>query len=571
MTSAIADALYSAVAGLDVPDIFLSYNREDQAIARRFADAFQAHGLDVWWDTALRSGEAYDEVTEAALRGAKAVVVLWSKRSVASRWVRAEATLADRNRTLVPAMIEPCERPIMFELTQTAELSHWNGDPDDKAWRAYMDDVMGFVQRDGTQEKVSRPINAKALPPEKRSQPGEAPSLAVLPFSNRSKLPEDDTFAEGLVEDVISALARSINVRVLGAVATAHLRKAAITDFAAVGLQLGVRYLLEGNICRSGDKLRVTIQLLEVASVAVLWSAKFDRALNELAALHDDLVLEVAANLDVQIQSCEMQRALNKPQGGTAWEAGMRSLSAYRKTEIESMQLAVEEATRAVEMAPDFGAAHGMLALAMSVLYINAQPDNADEIERIQAAANRALCLAPDDASVLSLAGCAFCFSGDPHEGLRHITRSMQKAPSGIAHHAFGVACCMLNRTTEALNHFESAIRHLPGSHLLSGVHAWRANALIRKELWEEAEATIDQSLNLDPGVIGAYVSKAILCRKSGKEKQAKRWFASAHKDHWTLTQIETMFSRYYVDSPVIDGLLTDIRSLWEETAPPQG
>src|SRR4051812_46808608 len=111
-----------------MPDVFLSYNREDQAAASQFAEALEADGLSVWWDAALRSGEAYDEVTEEALRTAKAVVVLWSKRSVVSRWVRAEATLADRNHTLVPVMIEPCERPIMFELTQTADLSRWSGD-----------------------------------------------------------------------------------------------------------------------------------------------------------------------------------------------------------------------------------------------------------------------------------------------------------------------------------------------------------------------------------------------------------------------------------------------------------
>jgi hypothetical protein len=109
-------------------DIFLSYNREDQARAKLFAEAFEAQGFKVWWDVGLRTSEAYDEVTETALRTAKAVVVLWSKKSVQSRWVRAEATLADRNKTLVPCMIEPCEHPIMFELTQTAELSHWQGE-----------------------------------------------------------------------------------------------------------------------------------------------------------------------------------------------------------------------------------------------------------------------------------------------------------------------------------------------------------------------------------------------------------------------------------------------------------
>ena len=119
-----------------MPDIFLSYSRDDQPTARRFAEAFGREGFSVWWDQTLRSGEAYDKVTEKALEEARAVVVLWSVKSVDSRWVRAEATQADRNGTLVPVMIEPCKRPIMFELTHTAELSHWKGDPGDPAWKA---------------------------------------------------------------------------------------------------------------------------------------------------------------------------------------------------------------------------------------------------------------------------------------------------------------------------------------------------------------------------------------------------------------------------------------------------
>jgi hypothetical protein len=84
-------------------------------------------------------------------------VVLWSKTSVASRWVRAEATLADRNKTLVPVMIEACERPIMFELTQTAELMHWQGEAGDNAWRAFLGDVKRFVSRERV---VAAPVAA---------------------------------------------------------------------------------------------------------------------------------------------------------------------------------------------------------------------------------------------------------------------------------------------------------------------------------------------------------------------------------------------------------------------------
>jgi hypothetical protein len=127
-------------------DIFLSYSREDQTTARRFAAGFERAGFSVWWDQTLNAGEAYDEVTEKALEEARAVVVLWSRNSVASRWVRAEATQADRSGTLVPAMIEDCKRPIMFELKQTADLSNWSGDPNDKTWLAYVASVRRFVE-----------------------------------------------------------------------------------------------------------------------------------------------------------------------------------------------------------------------------------------------------------------------------------------------------------------------------------------------------------------------------------------------------------------------------------------
>jgi formylglycine-generating enzyme required for sulfatase activity len=130
-----------------VPDIFLSYNREDQAKAKLIAKALSDEGFDVWWDTVLRAGQTYDEVTEGQLHASKAVVVLWSSRSVRSKWVRAEATLGDRKSALIPVMIEPCDRPIMFELIQTADLVGWEGDTTAPAWRAFIADVRDHVDR----------------------------------------------------------------------------------------------------------------------------------------------------------------------------------------------------------------------------------------------------------------------------------------------------------------------------------------------------------------------------------------------------------------------------------------
>ena len=110
-----------------------------------FAQAFIDEGFTVWWDAVLHSGETFDEVIEQRLRDAAAVVVLWSPRSVASRWVRAEATQADRRNKLAPAIIEPCDRPIIFELTHAADLCEWTGDITDHRWQTFVQDVRRLV------------------------------------------------------------------------------------------------------------------------------------------------------------------------------------------------------------------------------------------------------------------------------------------------------------------------------------------------------------------------------------------------------------------------------------------
>lgn len=128
-------------------DIFISYAREDRSAAERFAAGFSAAGLSVWWDSALQAGESFDLRIEEAIKSAKAAVVLWSEHSVKSRWVRAEATLADRLRKLLPVRISPCDLPIMFELTHTAELSAWDGSSTDESWAAFLGEARRFIEK----------------------------------------------------------------------------------------------------------------------------------------------------------------------------------------------------------------------------------------------------------------------------------------------------------------------------------------------------------------------------------------------------------------------------------------
>ena len=550
-------------------DIFISYSRHDRATARRFAEGLEAEGYSVWWDDALRSGEAFDTRIEEALRAANAVIVLWSKQSASSRWVRAEATLADRNRTLFPLMIEPCERPIMFELTHTLDLSHWAGDTQGAEWRAFVAEVTRFLD----QARAPTAIAPSAEPPSlkdtlKPGQSGEAPSLAVLPFTNRSSVAEDEAFAEGMVEDVIYALAQGVNVRVLGSTATANLRRAGIADLAALGRQLGVRYFLEGNLRRLGASLRVTTQLVEAATGTAIWSARFDRPLAELGELQEELVTEIAARLDTDVYAIEMQRALRKPRDITAWEAVARSLSAFRQWDPVAFSDGMEEARRAIAIAPDYAPGHAMLACVLANRYLMT-PDDPAEVERIRRAAERALSVAPDDAFVLGFAGHALGFIGYPQEGKRHTQRAVLRAPgSGMMHHAHGMVCALLDQSEEALLHLKTAERLSPGWAFMWSIKNWQWLALFSLGRWEEAEAVVDETINLLQPSRFLPVGKALLCVKLGRDAEARRHIQTALQLGWGAPLADLNWRRLCPNLPTRDAEIATIHALYAATEP---
>jgi len=471
-----------------VPDIFLSYNREDQPTARRFAEAFAAQGFEVWWDTTLRAGEAYDEVTETALRTAKAVVVLWSPRSVVSRWVRAEATLADRNKTLLPAMIEPCERPIMFELTQTADLTGWNGSVSDKAWLTFLSDVRRFVKAKAPTAPSARPPPAGASIP---AQSGEL-SIAVLPFVNMSADPEQEYFSDGLSEELINQLVKIKSLRVAGRT-SCFAFKGKTDDLRLIGGKLGVNHVLEGSVRKAGQRLRITAQLIKCRDGFHLWSETYDRQLDDVFAIQDDVAREVARELGVTLGVGAAARAPGGP-SGEAYDLYLRARALHANMAPADVGRSIEVYRRALALDPNFAQAWAGLSAAIAHSFIY-RPDMIPTLRKeMEAAILRAAELAPGLQEInvgrAYLAWANYDWAGA--EACLAAWDGRTPDPLGI----FSYFLTILGRSGEAVNLQLAARRTDP---LSQGVSFGLQLALDADGRSEEAEAEYQRCLDL-PG-----------------------------------------------------------------------
>lgn len=169
-------------------DIFISYKREDQATARKLANALESEGWTVWWDPKLRAGERFNDVIESALNEAKCVIVLWSKRSVQSLYVKDEATHALNRKKLVPVTIEQVELPFRFEELHTPSLLNWDGSKDFSEFRRLVEDISTILRRSYTRATVAeeqhlgeaeerRKVDEERLRKQERQRPEEAAKL----------------------------------------------------------------------------------------------------------------------------------------------------------------------------------------------------------------------------------------------------------------------------------------------------------------------------------------------------------------------------------------------------------
>ena len=399
---------------------------------------------------------------------------------------------------------------------------------------------------------------------------GDAPSLAVLPFTNRSGLAEDEVFAIGMVEDLIDALSQGVHLRVIASSATARFRAEGVPDLGVMARQLGVRYVMQGNVRRTGEDLRVTAQLVEPASGAVLWTQKFARPLPELAALQEDLVLEVAAHLHSQVHRAEMERVLGKPASLTAWECVTRAVAAYRQITPESLVQALTEAQRAVELSPDYGLAHAMLADAQATIYFWTSPDDAGTVRTIRTHIDRALALEPDSAVVLAHVAEAVNYIGQPRDAIRAAERAINLRPNfGVAHYCCAVACVLLDRTDEAMAHFDAELKAAPGSHTLFASYIWRGAAHVRGGDWAAAGLFYAQATQINPGATSGYLGEAFVAAHLGRAAEARALMTKVREmePERALADWERILARGFAGNAVADEVIRVTRRLVPQAA----
>jgi len=241
---------------------------------------------------------------------------------------------------------------------------------------------------------VEAPAPALALP--------DKPSIAVLPFQNMSGAPEQEYFADGMVEEIITALSR---IRWLFVIArnSSFTYKGQAIDVKQVGRELGVRYALEGSVRKAANRVRITAQLIEVETGAHLWADRFDGLLEDVFDLQDKVAISVAGVIEPALQAAESARSANRPTSDlTAYDLYLRAFGYHQSYEKNRVTEAISLLDKAIERDPSYGSAFALAASYHLRRHLSGWADDpAYEQRTALVLARQALRLTADDATVL--------------------------------------------------------------------------------------------------------------------------------------------------------------------------
>jgi adenylate cyclase len=390
----------------------------------------------------------------------------------------------------------------------------------------------------------------------------DKPSLAVLPFQNMSGDAEQDYFADGIVEDIITALSRFRSFAVI-ARNSSFVYKGKAVDVRTVARELGVRYVLEGSVRRAGPRLRITAQLVDAATGEHLWADKFDGSLEDVFDVQDRITETVVTIVEPQIREAEIQRSRQERPGSlAAYDLYLQALPKQHAWTQEGNAEAFALLSRAIALEPNNGV---FLAQALYTLQHRivvgwpalAADDRAVARDLIQ----RALANARGDAAILAKCGGALMFLNRDYDlGFATTRRAVESNPNHVEVTLFAaVGSLHCGNIDEALTYFNRALRLSPAdpdSHItLTGV----AHAEMIRGQYAEALAVAERALAFNPNYDPTYWMLIAANAQLGHIDEARRWLARFRELVPTMTvarikagQIDKDPSRM---APILEGL----------------
>jgi adenylate cyclase len=402
-----------------VSDVFISYARSTENAAKAIGEALRGLGYGVWRDDEIPAHRAFAEVIEERLSASKAVIVVWSADALVSEWVRSEANRARTDRKLIQLRIDETRPPMPFDQIQCADLMDWTGEADHPGWAkvaASVGELIGGAVR--PTHAVSRRAAARS----------GRPNICVLPFANMSGDPEQEYFSDGISEDIITDLSK-VSALEVTARNTAFTFKGKAIAVPEVARKLGVSHVLEGSVRKAGNRVRITAQLIDGASGNHLWAERYDRDLDDIFALQDEISEAIVKALKLKLLPRE--KAAIERRGTNNVDAYNLYLMArsYWLTGNAGDPRQLEEierlARRAVDIDRGYGLAWALMAFAQQALHRSYGRDN----DVGEAALGRALALNPDLAEAHALKAWTYSYEGRSEEAASEIALALRLDP----------------------------------------------------------------------------------------------------------------------------------------------
>ncbi len=352
----------------------------------------------------------------------------------------------------------------------------------------------------------------------------DKPSIAVLPFENMSGDPEQEFFAEGMVEEIITALSRFKSLFVIARHSSFTFKGKAV-DVKEVGRRLGVRYVLEGSVRKASGKVRITGQLIDAVTGAHLWTDRFERDLTDVFALQDEVTVAVVSAIEPKMLQTEIAMATRRrPENLTAYDFYLRAMPHYYLMTRQGLAEAISLAHRALELDPRFGAvaALGGLCHMQNVVLGYANDPQFDRKEAVRLV-RLALSIDDSDPETLARASVISAFIvGDSEAEIEMADRAVALNPnSWSTWNGRGWVYNYAGLPEEAIRSFERAIRMSPVDPRLYGTLTGIGQALIELRRFDEAIGVLKKALRQNPSNSGTYRCLASAFAHFGRDAEA--------------------------------------------------